>query len=345
MNRFKIRNKTDAVRFLAKLAADRFAPSRQEAIILATDFGNDAEMLASLLESHGIRVSKQTIGELEEISHEEVRQHNAVIAGFFDPKSIHELTKVLMNNKSLNGLPFECIVLAEGFHNTIAKHDIYEGVQFISPLSLSKTDYLSLYESSLAHFKKKCQIRDFLDMSQLLTDTVNRGVEGDVAEFGSLDGHSSYLIASLLKYLQSEKHLYLFDLFGETAIEPLGIDQFWNAIWNESSRSNYADVKEKMSVFKNAKLIKGDFTKSFEQAAVNKLCFVFIDCDSYRGTKFILDTVYDNHLSKRGVIAFEDYGHPPLIGSRLAFHEFFDDRCDCIRFFSHYSGVQFVIKE
>jgi hypothetical protein len=69
-----------------------------------------------------------------------------------------------------------------------------------------------------------------------------------------------------------------------------------------------------------------------------------VDCDSYRATRYLLQRVYDGALMRGGIIAFEDYGHPALLGNRLAVDEFFEPRTDCLRWFSQFSGIYTVRK-
>jgi predicted O-methyltransferase YrrM len=179
-----------------------------------------------------------------------------------------------------------------------------------------------------------------MDLCQLLQVTFARHIEGDVAEFGSFKGHSGYLIARIMRHMNVSKRLFMFDMFDKFPEETVGVDAFWN----NTHSVNYEEVKTKFNTFENVTLVKGDFTETFSKSGINNLCFVYIDCDSYRGTKFLLETIYERHLNDNGVIVLEDYGHGPLLGNRVAFHEFFDARKDCFKFFSQFSGFQFVVK-
>jgi hypothetical protein len=44
-------------------------------------------------------------------------------------------------------------------------------------------------------------------------------------------------------------------------------------------------------------------------------------------------------------MVFEDYGHQALLGNRLAIHQFFDKKKDCIKIFSQFSGFYIVVKQ
>ena len=71
---------------------------------------------------------------------------------------------------------------------------------------------------------------------------------------------------------------------------------------------------------------------------------MYVDCDSYRATRFLVENIYEQMLSPGGVMVFEDYGHPHLLGCRVAVHEYFDQRHDCVKFFSQFSGFYIVVK-
>jgi hypothetical protein len=58
-----------------------------------------------------------------------------------------------------------------------------------------------------------------------------------------------------------------------------------------------------------------------------------------------MEYLYDNTLSKGGCMVFEDYGHPALLGNRLAIHQFFNERKNCLKFFSQFSGFYIVVKQ
>ncbi|MBN1380079.1 MAG: class I SAM-dependent methyltransferase [Deltaproteobacteria bacterium] len=246
----------------------------------------------------------------------------------------------MTNNHALEEIPFEFCVIPREAYPIMLKYDQEEDTSFISPLLMSNIKYFDIYESSLSIFEMKCQIRDFMDLCQILQETFKRQVEGDLAEFGSWKGHSGYLISKVMKEHNVQKRLYMFDMFEEFPQETVGLDVFWN----KTHQLDFEEVKENFKHIDNVTLVKGDFTKTFLDTGIKKLCFVYIDCDSYRGTKYLLNTIYDNYLCKGGVIVLEDYGNGPLLGIRVAFHEFFDQRKDCFTFFSQFSGHQIICK-
>ena len=103
-------------------------------------------------------------------------------------------------------------------------------------------------------------------------------------------------------------------------------------------------VTENGNSISSARNRKGDFTKTFESSDCKELALAFVDCDSYRGTKYLIETIFDNFLVAGGLMVFEDYGHASLLGNRIAVHQAFDKKENAFCFFSHFSGSYFVCK-
>jgi len=340
INRFYIDNQIDAISILVSQTNRWLRANENKKVLVVTDHSNVSSNIESGLSQKKIPFQKTTIDMLDQISSRDANQLACIIAGFLDPKQLTKLGIKLAKHPLFSEIPFEFSIVPKDSYTTLLKHDRQENSSFISPLLISDVDYFGIYESSLSLFERKCQIRDYMDLCQLLQTTIERQIEGDVAEFGSFKGHSGYLIAQVLHKINNKKKLYMFDMFDEFPEETVGLDSFWN----KTHIVDYEEVKAKFRPFENVTIIKGDFTETFSRTHINKLCFVYIDCDSYRGTKFLLNTIYDNHLSEKGIIVLEDYGHGPLLGNRVAFHEFFDERRDCFKFFSQFSGFQIVVK-
>ena len=132
----------------------------------------------------------------------------------------------------------------------------------------------------------------------------------------------------------------MFDMFESFHIETVGVDQFWS----ETHEVDFADIKRKFKDLPNVELVKGYFTKTFVGSNCKELALAFIDCDSYRGTKYLIDTIFDHFLVAGGIMVFEDYGHASLLGNRIAVHQAFDKKENAFCFFSHFSGSYFVCK-
>jgi len=120
----------------------------------------------------------------------------------------------------------------------------------------------------------------------------------------------------------------------------MGVDSFWS----DTHEVNFEEVNSKFKDNNKVVLVKGDFTKTLETADIKKLSFIYIDCDSYRATTYLMEKLFDDVLSVGGLLVLEDYGHAALLGNRLAFHNFFDARKKNFRFFSQFSGFQIIVK-
>lgn len=132
----------------------------------------------------------------------------------------------------------------------------------------------------------------------------------------------------------------MFDMFEHFPDESVGVDAFWSQTHNV----DFQEVKAKFKDRPNTTLIKGDFTETLSAVNIDKMSLIYVDCDSYRATLFLMKELFEKKLSEKGIMIFEDYGHPALLGNRLAVHEFFEGRTDCIKFFSQFSGYYIVIK-
>ena len=240
----------------------------------------------------------------------------------------------------LSSVPFEQAVILEKESDSFERLDEYRETGFVSPSLLDEPSPYDIYEESLQHCEQKCGLRDFLDLYQLLRHVVQRNIPGDIAEFGSYRGHSGWLIARTLQALDSDKRLFMFDTFESFPQEQLGVDHFWNA-------SHYVDfeaVGSLMSGFSNVQLVKGDFTQTLKQTPLANIALAYIDCDSYRATRYLIDQIWDRHLPDGAVLACEDYGHPALLGNRAAVHASLDSRRDSFCYFSQFSGFYIAVK-
>jgi len=132
----------------------------------------------------------------------------------------------------------------------------------------------------------------------------------------------------------------LFDTFESFPEEAAGIDYFWSA----SHEVVFDEVREKLAGLPRVELVRGDFATTVPAALGPQVALAYVDCDSYRAVKHVATTVFDSRLSVGGAMVFEDYGHPALLGCRVAVHELFDGRRDCMRFFSPFSGLYIVVK-
>lgn len=263
-----------------------------------------------------------------------------VILTDLETKPVTQMSRDVLRAPRLSELPLEYVTGLEPEHRQLRRQDEYADDIFVSPVLLAEPSPYELYDRSLRHFEQKCGLRDFLDLYQLIVSVEERGVPGEVVEFGSYRGHSGWLIATTLEALRSEKQVYLFDMFQSFPEERAGIDYFWSG----THEVNLEEVQSKLAGLRSVHIIAGEFQQTVPHSAPDSVALAYVDCDSYRAVSYLAATVFEDRLSDGGMMVFEDYGHPALLGCRVAVHEYFDGRTDCVRFFSQFSGLYVVVK-
>lgn len=205
----------------------------------------------------------------------------------------------------------------------------------------SQPDPRQIYAESLQTFTPKCGVPDFLDLFQCLQNIVRQKVPGAIAEFGTFYGHGGYLIANSLVALgEADRPVYLFDAFGEFPSEGLGIDQFWSG----THHVDFESVKAKFTDLPSVQFVKGDLTTTFPTSGVEQVALAYVDCDSYRATAEIIPQLLNGHLADYGMIIIEDYGHPALLGSRVAVEEIIAQHPNLVSWYSQFSGLFMLLK-
>ena len=339
-NRWQIETVDDAVRFLCKKARNAFKASRRPQILI---IGDKAPMTHAIREDLAARGMVPVVLALETLSAEGIprpERFACVVCAHTDIRRTTAAARAVLAHRRLSRLPFESVTLPASDYRALTRHQTETALDKVSPLPTYPFDVFALYEASLSHFEKKCDIRDFMDVCQLLKSIADNGVPGDVAEFGSYRGHSGYLLASLMAALNLDKRLYLFDTFDAFPEEPLGIDRFWSG----SHPVDFTTVRRKFDAFPFVGFIQGDFTQTFESAGVQRLALAYVDCDAYRATAYLIRRLFPDVLAPGGIMVFEDYGHAPLLGNRAAVHDYFDRHPGCVQFFSQFSGCYIVVK-
>ncbi|SRR6266404_497954 len=332
VSRWHLQSEPECIEYLVTRALE-VTPEAGHVLIIGNG-ESAAGVLKKRLSQRGVTSS---IHSPDDLPHERSDYH-CILAASFDAKGVSRIATAVMTSP-LNSIPFEYTLSTDNYAS-LRKHDqpYYSADYFISPLLISDVDYFELYEESLTRFDLKCDIRDFMDLCQLIQQIGS--VPGDVVEFGSYRGHSGYLISRLLEALNYDKRLFMFDTFSEFPVEANSVDSFWS----KSHHVSFEEVEEKFRDRPNVTLVQGDFTQTLAQSGISKIAFAYVDCDSYRATKYLVDEIFDTRLSPRGMIIFEDYGHPALLGNRLAVHELLDHNANCFHYFSQFSGFLVVLK-
>ena len=157
----------------------------------------------------------------------------------------------------------------------------------------------------------------------LLGEIQQKGIEGDIAEFGIFQGWWINYLWRETERIGLHRHIYGFDSF-EGLSKPDGERD--GAYWKEGM---YACSFEQVS--KNVlagqrpriKLVKGFFERSLgepDALLAENFCFARVDCDLYEPARDCL-----NYLSTRlvdgAILVFDDWPHMLGIGEQLAFSE------------------------
>lgn len=330
-----------------QLAADALA-YRAEAqlgeppgwVLLLAEESDTTMPVQRSLKGAGLRFRVLNLPQALALTPAECHELRCIVSGFPDARRTTLAADALLASEALSPIPFEYVVGLEPERQIFDQLDEYPHARFASPTMLGEIAVHEIYARSLQRFEQKCGFRDYLDLYQCLRSVVERQLPGDIAEFGSYQGHSGYLLASLLRQLGCERELYLFDTFDCFPTESLGVDRFWSGTHEVS----FEAVKAKFSEFDSVHFERGEFGTTFDQSRLGPIALAYVDCDSYRAVRYLAERIWNERLVEGGIMVFEDYGHPALLGCRQAIHGFFDDRKDCIRWYSHFSGLYIAVK-
>ena len=131
-------------------------------------------------------------------------------------------------------------------------------------------------------------------------------VQGDCIEFGIFTGSSfKHSIRLNSKYNKNDSSLF----FGLDSFE--GFPDDTHPYFNKSNfKNNYKSTKKIEKKFSNSRIIKGFFSDTLklndEIKNINKLKFVFIDCDLYVSAVEPFDFIYDK-LAIGSYIMIDDF--------------------------------------
>lgn len=342
-HRWHQKDKKEALSFLLQRAIEETSKThdKKEVLLIGRDV-NDVRSLQQLLSTRNIKsqflsLSEFLQGTTNSLNFESI---SLIVACTLREKDNMQCAQAV--SKITPIIPFEYAFIQNENYQIFNAYDqaYYNSSYFVSPLLSDEIDIFKIYKESLELFELKCDIRDYMDLYQNLKNIKTNNVVGDIVEFGSYKGHSGYLISQLLLHLKLEKKLYMYDTFVKFPTEKGALDSFWS----KTHEVSFSDIKSKFKSNSNVKLVKGDFTKTFIKVHPNKIALAYVDCDSYRATNFILDKVFDNFLSKKGIMVFEDFGHPALLGNRVAIKKYFKNKKNVYSAYSQFSGLFSAVK-
>lgn len=339
IHRWSVQNPDEAIYFLKERVKAIVGKNPANPVLIVSGNPNVGRDFASSLNEESIHSVETDADKFESaISGNQV--FSCIVSVYFHEAPNFKIASRLLGDARLINIPFEYIGNSFFDYNHWQKHERYTSNYFISPILHSDFDVLKIHADSLSKFELKCDVRDYLDIAQAMIHVKHANIPGDIAEFGSFKGHSGYLITQLARALKLNKNIYLFDMFESFPEEPIGIDAFWS----KTHHVNFEEVRDKFKEFPNVKLVKGDFTKTLDGEKIKQMSLIHVDCDSFRATLYLMEELFDRVLAPGGVMIFEDYGHPGLLGTRVAVDEFFAKRTDCFQYFSQASGYYIVYK-
>ena len=171
------------------------------------------------------------------------------------------------------------------------------------------------------------------EMTKLVMD-----IDGDVAECGSYNGITAYLMAEVIRQAGVNKELHLFDSFAGLS-EPQEDD---GAHWRAGDLScPLEDVRQNLADFTFVRYHPGWIPEAFPEVEARRFALVHIDVDLYEPTRDALRFFWDR-LVPGGLIVFDDYGFVTCPGATKAIDEFFATKSQPIANMA--SGGAFIIK-
>ena len=183
-------------------------------------------------------------------------------------------------------------------------------------------------------------------LHQLVEQSVKRFPLLDVVECGCWHGHSTLLIANLMKGRAGRLHV--FDSFKGLSEfkEQDRSDTFNTTAKREAERVHYASdihrLRRLVEPFGFVDLHKGWIPDVFEGVPLRSISFAMIDVDLYEPTLASLRHLYPR-LIAGGAIFFDDYGYRNFPGAKIAVDEFLRDYTPTL-FIENPIGSAYLVK-
>jgi len=167
-------------------------------------------------------------------------------------------------------------------------------------------------------------------------------IQGDIAEFGTLEGFTASVLAKFMKENNYLVDIHLFDSFEglpkiSNEIDRNSYEVNSYNVWKEGSMAVGVDIpvliRNRLQNFlpnNKIHIHKGFFKDTFQPKILkNKLSLVNIDCDLYQSSKEVLSKLFEYDLVQDGMILlFDDFNcgrANPNFGERRALKEVMED--------------------
>ena len=186
----------------------------------------------------------------------------------------------------------------------------------------------------------------FFTMAGLLDGLAKSGrLIGDVVECGCYMGHSSYIIASILRERGFTGTFHIFDSFEglsdatEEDLQPIADGPSREELFRLSGpkdgkrRFGYGldRVKRNLAGFEFVEFHPGWIPDRFHEIADKRFSFINLDLDLYQPTLDSLRFLYPR-LDNGGMVFLDDYGVNSWPGCKRAVDEWMADKCPSLTF-------------
>ena len=167
-------------------------------------------------------------------------------------------------------------------------------------------------------------------------------IEGDILEFGTLEGFTAIVFAKLMKEYKLRNSLHLFDSFAgfpeitsQADLNSYEVKDY--QVWFSGAMALGPNIptliRERIQTIipdDSIHIHKGFFSETFHKDTLkSKPAIIHIDCDLYQSAKEVLSKIFQFDLVQDGmIILFDDYNcgrANPKFGERLAFKEIMDE--------------------
>lgn len=219
-----------------------------------------------------------------------------------------------------------------------------------------KNQIRSLYDHALKvtqmerydNFLKQCR---HYSLHQMAVHALKNSNGHDVAECGCWKGHSTYIIATILKEHQFKKKFHVFDSFeGLSALQKEDKNDRRNLSPKEVSELRQSfitpleKVKENLKEFSFIRYYPGWIPDKFSEVKASTFSFIHITVDLFQPTMDSIKFFYPL-LIKGGVMVISDYGLTQFPGVSRAVNGFLQEMDQpCSFFYEIPTGGAFLIK-
>ena len=237
---------------------------------------------------------------------------------------------------------FQNIFLKCGFQIR-KKNKVFIDLNDFKVLNSNNPDWNLIIKSEKKALKNKDLMTNirFYSLIQNLSHILrsNNNLE-DIVELGTWNGHSSLIIAKLIKKFKKKINLHIFDSF-QGLSTPIKIDNQTHQI-KENFIGDEKFVREIFKKYKFVKIYPGWISEKFYLLKNKKFSLIHIDLCLYKPTLDSLKFFYPR-LVKGGILISNSYNSNIFKGETKAFDKFFKyNKYSFI--YKHALNTAFVIK-